>query len=144
MALSRDGGYILAGSQGTSEAPIEDGIAVYKVSSTGEQEWVHLMGYSFTLGPPLIYERADGGIALFFAATDHEGYQGIQPVFLDQDGSPGNMTSFIEAPLGSGNIADVKFTVRESSDGGYVLRVPIKWGWLPLGWRSFRISPSAF
>ena len=144
MALTRDGGYILAGSQGTSEVPIEDGIAVYKVSSTGEQEWAHLMSYSFTLGPPLIYERVDGGIALFFAATDHEGYQGIQPRFIEQDGSPGNMASLIEAHLGSGDIADVKFTVRESSDGGYVLRVPIKWGWLPLGWRSFRIPPSAF
>ena len=144
MALTSDGGYILAGSRGTSEAPIEDDIDVYKVSSTGEQEWAHLMGFPFTLGPPVIYQRADGGIAIFFAATDHEGYQGIQPVFLDQDGSSGGMRTLIEANLGRVDITAVKFTVRESSDGGYILRVPIKWGWLPLGMRSFRIPPSAF
>ena len=144
MALTSDGGYILAGSQGTSEAPIEDSIVVYKIFGTGEKEWSHLMGFPFTLGPPLIYERVDGGFAVFCAATDHEGFQGIQPIFLDRDGSPGRVTLFIEAHLGYVDITSIKFTVKETSDGEYILRVPIKWGWIPLGRRSFKISPSDF
>lgn len=140
IALTSDGGYILAGSRWRDE---DQSIAVHKVSGAGEREWSHLMGYGSQLGNPVIYERYDGGFVVFFAVED-DGLKGIQPALLDRDGSHGGIVSLIEAPLGNADVTTLKFTVRETSDGGYVLRVPIKWGWLPLGMRTYRISPNVF
>ena len=124
---TRDGGYIVAGNTNSNNGDVtgnHGGIDywVVKLSSTGAIQWQKTLGGTVNDFAVSIQQTIDGGyIVAGYAASIDGDVTGVQGGF-DYWVVKLNSTGTIEwQKTAGGSSADIAFSIRETSDGGYII-----------------------
>ena len=128
VALSDDGGYVIAGETRSFGSGSQDGWLV-KLNALGEQQWSQTYGGPESDVIYAVQKTEDGGYILAGETHSSEGATAAQSdywlVKTDTDGKPEWERSFgnLEQSLTitTTDTSDVAHSVRQTRDGGYVL-----------------------